>query len=339
MQRSSGLYSLKVLSAKAIDPGKVPPVGVVVLRLGSRALSDGLTEALHQLHSDGLDASIIVAENPDGREIVELNEPNVDRTIRFGSNVGYSTAINEAVRQQPSHCQIILVLTSDVTLGRGSLFALVSAVLDPTIGVAAPQIQTGHETWLGGTWNSRWGWARHRVVPHVAQPPDTHGISDTTWADGSCLAIDRAVFEAIGGFDERTFLYGEDLLFCLKAHQLGKRVVIANEVVALQESGKTKRSGAHGYLLIRNEVLAARTMSGKFPIGLVVTSVVRVGLELTRAATGPTATRNHHLKQSLGMALGLLDSIRGRYGPPPSRLGAMAQIPMIQRNPPVPQRK
>jgi GT2 family glycosyltransferase len=329
MQRSSGLYSLRVLSAKAIDPGKVRPVGVIVLRLGSHALSDGLTEALHQLHSDGLDVSILVAENPDGREVVDLNERIVDRTIRFASNVGYAAAVNEAVRQQPSHCQIILVLTSDITLARGSFSALVSAVSDPTIGVVAPQIQTGDETWLGGTWSQRWGWARHRVVSGVHEPPHTHGYSNTTWADGSCLVFHRSVFETIGGFDERTFLYGEDLVFCLKVHQLGQRVVIANEVVARQESGMTQRSGAHGYLLIRNEVLAAQTMSEKFPICVAISGATRVGLELTRAATRPT--RKHHLKQSLGMALGLIDSLRGRYGPPPEKLARWARIPCIDR--------
>ncbi len=273
--------------------------------------------------------SVVVAENSDGHQSVDLREAMVDLTIRFESNLGYAAAVNEAIRQQASASQVILVLTSDVAILRGSFTSLVAGFSDPTIGIVGPALQTNTETWLGGTWSPIWGWARHQVTNALADEADTEPVP-TTWADGSCLAIDRSTYQLIGGFDERTFLYGEDLLFCLKTHQLGKRVVIATDVVVHQESGMTKRSGAHGYLLVRNEVLAARELSSKFGLRVIITGLVRSVLELKRATAH--GSRQHHLRQSLGMLWGVFDASRWRYGPPPKRLARMAKIPAINRH-------
>jgi N-acetylglucosaminyl-diphospho-decaprenol L-rhamnosyltransferase len=324
-----GIYSLGVPSSPGDDPAIEPTVAVVVLRLGSQPLSSGLTEALYAL-SSSVDSTVIIAENPDGGPVSEQSEPVAGETLRFDSNVGYATAINAAVRNQQNQHRHIIVLTSDIDLRAGSLSLLLDPFVDTTIGVVAPVVETGSETWIGGTWNKHWGWARHGVVPGRREDIGAKGETiETTWADGACLAMDRHTFDTVGGFDERTFLYSEDLLFCLKAQLLNKRVVITSNVVVRQESGVTKRSGAHGYLLIRNEILAARTVSNGIAIGAIASSVVRSWLELARVIS--TGQRRHHLRQSFGMAWGIFDALRGRYGPPPTRLAKMAHIPNIKR--------
>jgi N-acetylglucosaminyl-diphospho-decaprenol L-rhamnosyltransferase len=320
-----------VLKPTDSQPALTPTVAVVILRLGSKALSAELHQALATLRSEASVLSIVVAENADGGVAVELVEPSIDQVIRFEHNLGYAAAINEAIRQQGSKSQLIFVLTSDVVVRHGSFNALFARFDNPTTGIVAPVLQTNSETWLGGTWSPTWGWARHQVRSGFDE--GAHGeLLPTIWADGACLAIDRSVYEAVGGFDERTFLYGEDLLFCLQARQLGKRIVIAPEVVLRQESGMTKRSGAHGYLLVRNEVLVARTVPGTLLLGVVGTGFLRSGREFLRSFSGDA--KSHHLKQSLGMMWGLFDASRGRYGPPPDRLARMAQIPAIARRGP-----
>jgi N-acetylglucosaminyl-diphospho-decaprenol L-rhamnosyltransferase len=325
---SSDLYSLWVVSSNGGQQIGLPTVAVVVLRLGSRPISQELTDALNRFRLECGPISIVVAENRDAEACEELDEATVDLTVRFESNLGYAAAMNEAIRQQGSDSQVILVLTNDVTICRGSFKALVARFDDPTIGIVAPALQTNSETWLGGTWSPTWGWARHQVSNGFNERAH-HELLPTIWADGACLAIDRSAYEAIGGFDDRTFLYGEDLLFCLQARQMGKRVVIAPDVVLRQESGMSQRSGAHGYLLVRNEVLVARTVPGTRWLGVVASGVARSGLELLRSLRGNA--KRHHLKQSVGMMWGLFDAFRGHYGPPPDRLARMARIPAINR--------
>lgn len=45
------------------------------------------------------------------------------------------------------------------------------------------------------------------------------------WVCGACLLIERQLFETLKGFDERIFLYSEDVDLCLRARRLGAHVL------------------------------------------------------------------------------------------------------------------
>src|SRR5437667_7422962 len=56
---------------------------------------------------------------------------------------------------------------------------------------------------------------------------------------GACFAIRRELFERLGGFDERFFLYYEDLDLCLAASSAGWQVVYFSGAVAEHIGGGT----------------------------------------------------------------------------------------------------
>ncbi len=297
---------------------------VVVLRLGSQPLSADLIGALSDVRSHHPAAVVVVAQNPDRNATTSATDEGIDSVVRMPHNVGYAAAINAAFAQFGDQAAWVLVLTDDVAVHSGSLATLIAALDTENIGIAAPGILTDGRVRTGGTWHPRWGWARQ-----------LHGIRDdahhssAAWADGACLAIDGALFEQLGGFDEQTFLYGEDVQFCLRAKYAGHRLVILPSVLVSQASGMRRRSGAHGYLVVRNEILTMRELH-RPPTYAVVSGIARAGLELVRVITEPTA-RRHHARQAVGMAWGVLDGVRHRFGPPPQLLATWGGIPCIDR--------
>ena len=56
---------------------------------------------------------------------------------------------------------------------------------------------------------------------HVVSPPlrdDTHACD---WVSGACMAIRRETLDAVGGFDDKYFLYFEEVDFCRRAARAG----------------------------------------------------------------------------------------------------------------------
>jgi GT2 family glycosyltransferase len=58
---------------------------------------------------------------------------------------------------------------------------------------------------------------------------------------GACLFLPRAVFDAVGGFDEGYFLHGEDLDLCRRVRDAGRHVVFARGIAVLHHQGSSSR--------------------------------------------------------------------------------------------------
>ena len=61
---------------------------------------------------------------------------------------------------------------------------------------------------------------------------------------GSCMMIPKHVFEEVGGFDERYFMYAEDLDLCYAIRQAGYAIVYQPKAQMLHLKGQ---SGLHTY--------------------------------------------------------------------------------------------
>jgi GT2 family glycosyltransferase len=152
----------------------------------------------------------------------------------------------------------VLLLNSDTLVPAGSIDALVRALESDAGAVAAgprlvgadgrPEISFGammgpfselRQKLLGRLYDRRLGpvvaWVERRV--RRRHYPD--------WVSGACLVVRRADAMAAGLFDERYFLYAEDVDFCAALRALGRRILFTPdaEVVHLRgASGRSRRA-------------------------------------------------------------------------------------------------
>jgi N-acetylglucosaminyl-diphospho-decaprenol L-rhamnosyltransferase len=142
-----------------------------------------------------------------------------------GANLGYGGAVNSAVaRLGDRDSEFLIVANPDVQWGPGSIDALLeaaarwpqAATLGPLIrepdGSVYPSarhlpslIRGGMHAVVGPIWpNNPWSRAYRQERLEPSERP-------VGWLSGACLLVRRAAFDQIGGFDERYFLYMEDV--------------------------------------------------------------------------------------------------------------------------------
>lgn len=198
-------------------------------------------EALHRLldHDQGCDIRVLVHDNAssdDTARSIARAFPQVD--VEAGTdNIGFARAVNRLMARGRSPW--FLALNSDAWPEPGAIGTLVArAEALPRAAAVAPLLRAPdgtieHSThpfpspWLaaldvlGGRrwlprrlleqWSLQGGW-RHDRPRRVA------------WAVGAALLLRRAAVEDIGGFDERFFMYVEDLEWCWRARRRGWEV-------------------------------------------------------------------------------------------------------------------
>jgi N-acetylglucosaminyl-diphospho-decaprenol L-rhamnosyltransferase len=169
---------------------------------------------------------VVLADNEstDGApERAAATRPNV-RFVPTGGNLGYGGGANRGVAALPPEIEWIVVANPDVEWGPDSIDTLLDAAARwPRGGAFGPLIREpggevypsarllpslgrgiGHAT-LGRVWPGN-PWTR------AYRQSDT-GVTERTagWLSGSCLLLRRSAFDAVHGFDERYFMYFEDV--------------------------------------------------------------------------------------------------------------------------------
>jgi GT2 family glycosyltransferase len=169
--------------------------------------------------------------------------------VQTGSNLGYAKGMNAGARRA-TRGRIILA-NNDVIAGPKCVADLVSELDDPRVGVAFPRVvddRGGDVTAAGRFLTVRVGLGHATglslVAPRlrlVARP------SRADWFTGPFVAMRRDVFDLIGGVDESTEFYGEDLRLCWAVRNLGLRVahVPAAVISHLGDASARRRWNSH----------------------------------------------------------------------------------------------
>lgn len=92
----------------------------------------------------------------------------------------------------------------------------------------------------------------HRMVGHVTPAPGS-GVVTCDWIEGAVMLLPTALFGELGGFDERFFMYSEEIDLQRRARQLGVPSVVLGDVSATHSGGGSATSGQRLGWLIQGE--------------------------------------------------------------------------------------
>ncbi|WP_066515852.1 glycosyltransferase family 2 protein [Curtobacterium ammoniigenes] len=214
--------------------------------------------------------------------------------VELGENRGYGAAVNHAVRTLPTSVRWVLVSNPDVVLKPGSLDALLRTgesardigavgplILEPDGSVypsarAVPSLRTGighalfANIWPDNPWSRRY----HRDGDHSQR-------RDAGWLSGACLLIRRDVFDGLGGFDERFFMYFEDVDLGWRIGSSGLRNVF-EPAAAVMHTGAHSTQAHSSRMRRAHHASAYRFLARKYPGPwlMPLRAVLRIGLAL-----------------------------------------------------------
>lgn len=242
-------------------------VAVVIVTYNSAADIDRLIVSLRReaRHSS---LRVIVADNHsvDGTLEVVARHPDVI-AFRTAGNVGYAAGIN-AAREHVGDAGAILVLNPDLVVEPGAVRAMLDRVEYSAAGVVVPRILedsgTTYESLrreptltraigdalFGSRFPSRPGWLSEMVYGRAPY----RGAHTVEWATGAALLIRRDVSDLVGGWDERFFLYSEEVDYFRRVRDAGEVVWFDPEAVVRHSQGGSGTSSALMALMAVNRV-------------------------------------------------------------------------------------
>ena len=239
--------------------------------------------------------------------------------LEAGENLGFGPGANFGLRHWLSSDNIDgdidwdtewVALAPHDALPAADCLERMGAALDARPGAALACADVGdgsipvHDRYFGGMVTP---------PPPGAPPADPDGWEDVDYPHGTLMVARRAALEQIGLFDERYFAYCEEADLGARARELGWGVgLVRGARVTNTHLGSSV--ALVDYLQHRNTLLLVRTHSGAYH------AFIRLCISLYQLIGGVLRPARRPLVfDARARWDGIVDFVRGRYGPPPER--------------------
>ncbi|WP_018351206.1 glycosyltransferase family 2 protein [Longispora albida] len=243
-------------------------VTVVLVAYNTREL---ILKCLAGLPSD---VDVIVVDNSPGdaeAEAIEAAYPAVT-VIRSPENLGFGRAVNLAAAQATTP-YLLLVNPDTEPVGDPVASLLAHAEASPARGIYAGRTLTAAQLDDGRSvfgLPSLWGYLCFAAglssvfrKSRLFNPEELPGLSRAAGgpvpaASGCLLLVERALFEELGGFDPRYFMYSEDVDLSYRAAKLGRGPVLVPEAMVVHVGGASSSSTNKRVMVLKGKVTFVR---------------------------------------------------------------------------------
>jgi GT2 family glycosyltransferase len=232
-------------------------LSIIILNYNTR---DHLRDCLRTMPARDPNVEVIVVDNAstDGSADMVAAEFEWVTLVRSARNGGFAYGNNLAIRRAQG--ANVLILNPDTQLASDAIPGLLRCLDDhPEAGVIGPKLLkpdgTMHLACRRSFPTPSVAFYRLSGLSRAFPASRRFGRYNLTFADpdqamevdsvcGACMLIRRSVIDRIGLLDERFFMYGEDLDWCLRARQAGWTVRYEPAVVVRHQHGAATRKRA-----------------------------------------------------------------------------------------------
>lgn len=198
-------------------------------------------EAIRRCKCDFPFEIIVVDNNSDDESLDYLKQMHGKGEIKLvhaGANLGYGKANNLGARHAKG--DYLLILNPDVSVDSDALQNMADymdshkeiGVLGPQLYFFNGQIQDScrrfmrpFDLLIKRTFLSKFKLLNKRVKRYVMADFDRKEAREVDFLVGACFMVRKSVFEKVGGFDERFFLFMEDTDLCRRIWESGHKIV------------------------------------------------------------------------------------------------------------------
>jgi N-acetylglucosaminyl-diphospho-decaprenol L-rhamnosyltransferase len=232
----------------------MPSTSVVIVGYHADEELDRCLESLARYEPG---AEVVVVEHdadPRRGAVLADRHPGVIYVPRR-ENPGFGAGVNHAATH--ARAPLLLLLNPDVEL-RGPVVrrlashietsgdvAIVGGLVREKDGSVQPSARRFPDlsTALGGrtSWLTRVNPGNPLTRRNLSPGAAADRAVTVDWVTGAFMMIRADVFRALGGFDERFFMYWEDSDLCLRAHRAGWKTVYEPGVEVLHLTGRSSR--------------------------------------------------------------------------------------------------
>jgi len=238
---------------------KSPNLGIITLNWKRAPDSIACIESVRsQIQTN---AAYIVVDNGSGEEEITSLQQHLPYAILISleKNLGFAAGFNAGIEKALSlGCDLVLILNNDTIACPNMVSALLSEIETTEVGIVAPVIY--YHSNPTSIWSSGGD-----LLPFLATTFEAHSRSQNlkapikrTFLSGCCLLIRREVLLSIGGFDERFFMYFEDLDFFVrlsKTNWIAKIVPDAKLLHKVSMSSGGEISVSERYLMAYSSIV------------------------------------------------------------------------------------
>jgi len=230
---------------------------VAIVNYNTKDFLDKCLSSIYRFDSK-YDFKVIVIDNnsDDGSvKMVRNNYPYVKLVVN-SKNIGYTAAANQAIKQTDS--DFLILLNSDTEVFEGSIDRIIEYLKNNTkVGVVGPKtIDSSGNAHLSCRRFPSFKEAAMHVLVGIFWPRnpytrrykmmdfDHNKEVKIDWVSGACMGLRREALDEVGLFDERYYMYVEDLDLCKRMWNAGWEVrYFPGATVVHYIGGSTKGTG------------------------------------------------------------------------------------------------